>query len=188
MKRLLLSLALLFTACNDAPTVDSALSRMMQQPKGKTYGRSDVFADGRAMRPLPEGVVAREHLANADKPAAPPTVTLEMLKRGRERFDIVCAACHGILGDGDSVVAHNMELRVPPSLHEPRIAAFSSEQLHRIIEEGYGLMPSYRSHLSASDRWAVVAYVQALQLSQRVTIVSLPPGLRQEASESLKTH
>lgn len=186
MRPVLLALMVLASACNDAPNVDSALSRMMQQPKGETYGASPIFADGRAMRPLPDGVVAIEHDVTTGDEAQPPPFTLEMLERGRDRFDIVCAVCHGILGDGDSVVAHNMELRVPPSLHEPRIVAFSPTQIHRVIDEGYGLMPSYRSHLSLSDRWAVVAYVKALQLSQRITIVSLPENLQEEAFKSLE--
>lgn len=182
----LLALILLSSACNDDPDVDSALSRMMQQPKGETYGPSAIFADGRAMRPLPDGVVAQEHALPTADIQAPP-VTLEMLNRGRDRFNIACAVCHGILGDGDSVVAHNMELRAPPSLHEPRIVAFSDAQIHQVIDEGYGLMPSYRQHLSLADRWAVVAYVKALQLSQRITIVALPADLQEEANKSLKS-
>lgn len=180
IRRLLL--LVLVVGCNEAPDANHALSRMNRQPVGRTYGASAVFKDGRAMRPLPEGVVARE---KALAPMPPQPITRALLERGRDRFDIHCAVCHGVLGDGDSVVAHNMELRKPPSLHEPRIVAFTPEQLHRVIEEGYGLMPSYASHLAPIDRWAVTAYVRALQVSQRIPIVALPETVREEALRSL---
>lgn len=180
IRRLLL--VTLVLGCNDVPGIDRALSRMMHQPVGRTYGPSEVFEDGRAMRTLPDGVVAREQ-ALSPMPQQP--ISRALLERGRDRFDIHCAVCHGVLGNGDSVVAHNMELRKPPSLHEPRLVALTPEELHRVVAEGYGLMPSYRSHLAPIDRWAVVAYVRALQLSQRIPIVALPANVREEALRSL---
>lgn len=173
-------------ACNEQPGIDSALSRMTEQPKASPYGESRAFPDGRAMRPLPVGVVPLGRPLSTLEPLAPPQTTRLLLKRGRERFDIVCAACHGLLGDGDSVVADNVELRRPPSLLTPNIRAFTPARLFEIIDEGYGLMPSYRSHLSRDDVWAVVAYVRALQLAASVPIVALPAPLQAEARRALE--
>ncbi len=92
-----------------------------------------------------------------------------------------CAACHGLAGDGDSPVARNMALRKPPSLHEPRIRALPAGRLYAVVRDGYGLMPSYAEELSVGERWAVVAYVRALQLSQGARLAELPPELRSEA-------
>src|SRR5690606_17135490 len=92
----------------------------------------------------------------------------ELLARGEDRFRIFCRTCHGALGDGRSEVAENMKLRKPPSLHEARIREFSPGKLYRVVSEGYGLMPGYAAELPYRDRWAVVAFVRALQLSQNV--------------------
>jgi mono/diheme cytochrome c family protein len=85
---------------------------------------------------------------------------------GRTRFEIFCATCHGTLGTGQTQVAENMRLRKPPSLHSAAIRAYPPGRIFAVISRGYGLMPSYAGQLSVADRWAVVAYVQALQLSQ----------------------
>ena len=98
-----------------------------------------------------------------------------LLEHGRERFEILCAACHGITGDSESVVAGNMDLRKPPSLHEDRIRAFPAGRLYRVIRVGYGLMPSYAAQLSVDERWGVVAYVQraAVQSQRTRSLVAL---------------
>jgi mono/diheme cytochrome c family protein len=105
-----------------------------------------------------------------------------LLARGEDRFRIFCRTCHGPVGDGESQVAENMKLRKPPSLHEPRLRQLAPGHLFRIISEGYGLMPAYADELPYRDRWAVVAFVRALQLSQNVTLVELPQNLREEAA------
>lgn len=115
----------------------------------------------------------------------PIPVTPELLRVGRERFDIHCAACHGALGDGASPVARKMQLRPPPSLHLARIRAFSPGRLFQVVQYGYGLMPSYAGVLSLRERWAVVAYVQALQLSQYARVAELPGGVRAEVEREL---
>ena len=103
-----------------------------------------------------------------------PPVTRALVEQGRAHFDRICAACHGIRGDGDSVVATKMLLRAPPSVLEPRVRSLSDEQLREVIERGYGLMPSYASELSPDDRWATVAYVRALEIAQGVDVTILP--------------
>lgn len=177
---------------------NNALQRMTDQPKDEAFDENKFFHDRRAMRPPPLGSVAREETLGppelvsgassngtpVDRPPMP--LTRELLTRGRERFNIYCAVCHGVPGDGNSVVAGNMQLRKPPSLHEPRIRALKVGDLYRVMTLGYGLMPAYNYQLSLNDRWAVAAYVQALQMSQGVPISSLPAEVRAEAMRSLK--
>jgi mono/diheme cytochrome c family protein len=107
----------------------------------------------------------------------PLPLTAATLARGRSRFEIICAACHGVLGDGESQVALNMSLRRPPSLHAYRDVP--DGHVFRVITHGFGLMPSYAPALSVEDRWAVVAYVRALQLSQYAKVEQLPPAARE---------
>ncbi|HWV56347.1 MAG TPA: cytochrome c [Longimicrobiales bacterium] len=170
--------------------------RMVVQPRYSPYGASDLFADGRAMRVPPEGTVARGEKGYdpliergevdgryADRVPIP--VNLELLRFGRERFDIFCAACHGVLGDGQSPVAARMQLRAPPSLHLPRIRAYPVGRIYQVIRFGYGLMPGYATVLTLEERWAVAAYVQALQLSQYARLDELPDGVRTDAEREL---
>jgi len=173
-----LLLALGSGACHDG-RVD--FERMIDQRKFEAFEASSTFEDGKVMRSPPPGTVARE-----PQDTIRPTLTPELLKQGQKRFDIYCAACHGVLGDGRSQVAENMLLRPPPSLHEERLRALSPERLYGIIRDGYGLMPAYGPALSEHDRWAVVAYVGALQLSQSVELSSLPSNMQQEAAPWLK--
>ncbi|MBC7793405.1 MAG: cytochrome c [Clostridia bacterium] len=96
-----------------------------------------------------------------------------LLTRGRDRYDIFCAACHGLLGDGDSAVSRNMPNVPARSLQEDRIRAYPPGRLFRVASEGYGLMNGYTAQLTVNDRWAVVAYVRALQASQHYDAASL---------------
>jgi mono/diheme cytochrome c family protein len=165
-------------------------SRMITQPKLLPYGEAAMFHDGRAMRPLPPGAVPREGIADpapgdGDTVPVPVPVTRALLDRGRRRYAIACATCHGVAGDGDSPVARAMQRRRPPSLHEPRLVALGPAALYRVIAAGYGLMPSYAKLLTPDDRWAVVAYVRTLQLAWRVKLATLPPAVRDDAVRRL---
>jgi mono/diheme cytochrome c family protein len=126
------------------------------------------------MRTPPEGTIPRERTD-----ASPPELTAELLQLGREKFDATCAVCHGLLGDGESVVASKMALRAPPSLAEARIRALSPLALFEIVSQGYGVMPRYGEVLDPRERWAVVAYVRALQISQSLTLADAPDDVRQ---------
>ena len=148
------------------------------------------------MRPLPAGVVARDPLADRqvrtgrdagghDLADVPLPITRALLERGRGRFTIACAPCHGIAGDANTVVAHDMQRRRPPSLHETRIVSLTPGALYRVITEGYGLMPSYESLLSPGDRWAVIAYVRTLELSWTAQLDALPPAVRDDIARRL---
>ena len=107
----------------------------------------------------------------------PLPVTRKLLELGRKRFDITCATCHGPLGDGDSIVARQMSLHPPPSLH--RYVNKPSGYFYEVISKGFGMMASYAAELSVEERWAVVAYVRALQLSQLTPIGELPANEQQ---------
>jgi mono/diheme cytochrome c family protein len=157
--------------------------------KGKPYGGTTAFPDGRVMQTPPEGTVPRERVvgdplytdgrsASVYAARSPVPLTRAQLERGQERFRIVCAACHGLLGDGDSEVARNMKLRSPPSLLSPQVRAYPPGRIFSVITLGWGLMPSHRDVLSVDDRWAVVAYLRALQLSQEVPVADLPQADR----------
>jgi mono/diheme cytochrome c family protein len=174
-------LLLALTAC---PRLDP----MNRQQKYKAYQGSEAFPDGLAMRHPPEGTVPYRSavdpvlgtgLGPDGRPVAesPVAVDAKLLARGRARFDVFCAACHGVLGDGESQVALNMSLRKPPSLHQLRDVP--DGHFFRVMTSGFGLMPSYAAELSVEDRWAVVAYVRALQLSQHATLDRLPPDARE---------
>jgi mono/diheme cytochrome c family protein len=179
MRGVLIALVALAGCDNGDATPD--WSRMITQPKLRPYGASDQFADGRAMRSPPAGTVAREAVAAARMPA----ITRAGLVRGRERYAIACAPCHGVAGDGDTPVARAMQRRRPPSLHEPRLVALAPDALYRVVTEGYGVMPGYASLLSADDRWAVVAYVRTLELAWAVPLEALPAAVRAEVTRSL---
>lgn len=190
-----LVLAAVIAGCdNGGATPD--WSRMITQPKLLPFGASTQFADGAAMRPVPAGTVPRDRIESVEHrdgrtaagvPVArvPLAITRALLDRGRDRFAITCAVCHGGDGAGDSAVARNMQLRRPPSLHEPRIVALAPGALYRVIVGGYGLMPSYAPMLSIDDRWAVVAYVRTLELSRRADLDALPPAIASDVARRL---
>ena len=191
MKALTLPLMLLATlsamlsgcTCGDISS-NEILQRMEVQKKYLPYKANDLFADGRAMRVPPLGTIARERpvgypglttgtLNGELLENVPLPVTAELLARGHKKFEIVCATCHGLVGNGDSMVADNMPTRLPPSLIalQDKPAGF----FYQAITLGYGLMPSFSGEIPIEDRWAVVAYVRALQLSQNLKLTQLAP-------------
>jgi mono/diheme cytochrome c family protein len=179
--KLVLVLALLLGCDNHGTTPD--WSRMITQPKLLPYGAAPQFQDGRAMRPRPVGVVAVDWAPDA--PTFPMPITRAVLERGRDRFVVACAPCHGLDGDADTPVAHAMQRRRPPSLHEPRIAALTPAAMHRVIVDGYGVMPSYAALLARDDRWAVIAYVRTLELAWHAPLAALPAAVRDAATRRL---
>ena len=161
------------------------LDPMQRQAKVKAYQASEFHADGLGMRTPPAGTVpygsvgdpALQRGVGADGkplPRAPVALTLPLLTTGRKKFEIHCAACHGLVGDGKSQVALNMALRKPPSLHLYRDVP--DGYLYQVISQGFGLMPSYAAELTPEERWGVVGYVRALQLSQHASAAQVPPA------------
>src|SRR5262249_21208415 len=170
--------------------------RMEEQAKGVPYRDTRFFNDGRVLQVPPDGTIDRN--ATLGDPAltegmvgttyvdrVPFRITAEVMERGRERFNIICAACHGLAGDGESEVAKQMTLRKPPSLVEPQIRAYPPGRIFRVISFGYGFMPSYHTQLTIHDRWAVVAYLRALQLASGTPLAELPAAVRTEATQRL---
>jgi mono/diheme cytochrome c family protein len=146
---------------------------MTQQRKYKTYSPSTLWADGASARPLPDGGVAQGDLALAAIAAEPPEASSTLLGRGRERFDIYCAPCHGLAGDGDGViVAHGFPK--PPSYHIDRLLAAPASHFYNAISKGYGVMYAYSDRVDPDDRWAIVAYIRALQFSRRANVAEVP--------------
>lgn len=102
-----------------------------------------------------------------------------LLERGRDRFAVYCGVCHGQLADGQSVVAENMALRPPPSLHSDRLREAPPSHFYTVATHGYGLMPALASQVSPRDRWAIAAYVKVLQFSQWAPLEVVPPDVRE---------
>jgi len=164
---------------------------MYAQPRKDPDEPSPLWPDGRATRPPVPGTVAfaRGDLAatssgrrgeRADAPPAdgpPPPVTQRLLRRGQQRFTIFCQPCHSPLGDGDGWVVRR-GFPAPPSYHQPRLREASDAQLYQVITRGHGVMVSYADRLKPEDRWAVVAYLRALQLSQHAPLGRLPAALQ----------
>jgi mono/diheme cytochrome c family protein len=186
-------LAMAFAGCRTEQTIvtpDPHLERMLDQPKAMPYGTAPLLPEGMTMQAPPDGTLAVDHEPSASivhtgkaggavVTAVPVPVDRALLETGRARFDVLCAACHGILGDGTSVVATHMALRKPPSLLLPPKSTDPVGEVFQTIVGGYGLMPSYRAQLSDDEAWAVVAYLGALRLAQRARVSDLPPDMRE---------
>lgn len=168
---------------------------MQDQPKYKPLGKSRFFADGRDSRPVPRGTIARDELASddpmhtGDAPGGgflttiPMPVNIALLDRGWDRFDIYCSPCHGRIGDGDGMV-HRRGFWIPPTLHTERLRTVPPGYLYQVIANGYGAMPDYRDQIPVRDRWAIVAYIRALQLSRHASPNDVPDNMRGTLDET----
>jgi mono/diheme cytochrome c family protein len=165
---------------------------MFNQPKIRPLQASTFFADGRASRPLPEDTVARGELRAdellytgriggmvADKFPFP--VTAGVLDRGQQRFDIFCAPCHGRVGDGNGMIVQR-GFKTPPSFHTDRLRQAPAGHFFDVMTNGFGVMYDYRSRIVAEDRWAIAAYIRALQLSQHASADDLDAARAAEAA------
>ncbi len=186
----------LSVACNESPFPDVDLERMINQRRFAAYQASEFFADGRAMRTPPPDTVARDRITRdsalsdgivngAYVNRIPLEATRELIDRGRLRFEIFCAPCHGIVGDGQSMVSMNMQLRRPPALTSDPIRGYPPGRVFQVISEGYGLMRPYADSLTVEERWAVVWYLRALQLRSGVPLDRLPLALQARAKTEL---
>jgi hypothetical protein len=164
--------------------------QMADQPRYDPLEESRFFADGQSARPLVPGTVARgalnpdvhlyEGIADgAPAKAFPFPITRTVLERGRERYDIYCSPCHSRTGDGDGMIVRRGFTR-PPSFHDERFRQLPPGALFRTITDGLAAMPSYRVQIEVRDRWAIAAYVRALQLSHSAALADVPPERRAE--------
>ena len=178
---LMLAAILLFAGCRPD---------MMNQPKAKPLSQSDFFSNQANARPIPPHTVAR---GNARENAAfytgltngvyvtqlPVKLTPELLSRGRERFDAMCSECHDRTGSGNGMVVQR-GFAQPPSYHVPRLRNAPIGHFFDVITNGYGVMYSYATRVEPEDRWAIAAYIRALQLSHNVNAFELSPAEQQK--------
>lgn len=184
-KPLLLALPLLLAGCRQD---------MHDQPRFRSYAETKLWPDGRSARPAVDGAIARGKLrtdavlyrgkagdqfvnaipAAAMKDYATPRA---FLARGQNRYNIYCSPCHGRLGDGEGVVA-NRGFKHPPSYHSDKLRNQPAGYYYDVITNGFGAMVSYASRIPVEDRWAIVSYVRALQLSQNATVEDVPAADR----------
>jgi mono/diheme cytochrome c family protein len=159
---------------------------MHNQPKYKPLRGTAFFADGASARPLLEGTVARGTLQENDAfftgktgtalvRELPFKVDEAAVSRGQERYNIFCAPCHDATGTGRGMVVQR-GYKQPPSFHEDRLRNIEAGYFFDVMTNGFGSMPDYRAQLSARDRWNVVAYIRALQLSQGAPAADVPGG------------
>jgi mono/diheme cytochrome c family protein len=160
---------------------------MHDQPRFKPLAESDFYTDLRSARPPVEGTVARGQLHEdtyfytgkiGDNPGdyMPFPVSEELLARGQQRYNIYCAPCHSRLGDGNGVIPSRGFPRKPPSYQTERLRKAPLGYFFDVITSGFGSMPDYASQIPPRDRWAIVAYIRALQLSQGATAADVPAG------------
>jgi mono/diheme cytochrome c family protein len=163
--------------------------RMRDQARLDPFDADPTFPDGRTMRRAPRGTVPhgapiRPH-DDETLLEIPVPIDRALLERGRDRFERFCAACHGVLGTGNTAVVENARLRPPPSLHGADIRGQAPGSLFRTITLGFGLMPSYALQLEPIDRWATIAYLRVLWRSQAVELATLPTDLQARARAEL---
>ncbi len=168
---------------------------MVDQPRLESYEESTFFADGSSARPQVAHTVARGQLHSQDaletglrdgKPLTDLPIQLDRrtVERGRERFEIYCAVCHGLAGYGNGPVVQR-GFRAPPSYHSERLRNAPAGHFFDVITHGLGAMPSYANQVEPEDRWAIIAYIRALQLSQHATIEDVPYERRAEFERPL---
>ena len=157
---------------------------MQDQPKYKAFAPSPFFDDGRASRPAVPHTVARGHLdddtllytgkvGDAFAPLFPAPVTSQVLARGHERYDIYCSPCHDRVGTGNGMVVQR-GYRRPPAFHIDRLRNAAPGYFFDVVTHGFGVMPNYAAQIPVPDRWGIVAYIRALQLSQHATLADVP--------------
>jgi mono/diheme cytochrome c family protein len=179
-----LALAIVFAGCRQD---------MHDQPRFKSLAKSDFYADQRSARPPVEGTVARGQLHDdvyfyTGKMGANPgnympfAATAEVVARGRERYNIYCAPCHSQVGDGKGMIVQR-GFQAPPTFHQTRLRNAPLGYLFDVITNGFGAMPDYASQIPPRDRWAIVAYIKALQLSQSATVADVPAGQKMPSPE-----
>ncbi|MGH7950880.1 MAG: c-type cytochrome [Limisphaerales bacterium] len=181
----LISIVFIFTGCR---------RDMFNQPKSNPLSQSDFFPDGMDSRPIPPHTVARGDLQNDEAfytgmigtnlvTTFPMPVTREMIQRGQQCFEINCVPCHGETGDGNGIVVAR-GFPAPPSYHIARLRAAPVGHFFDVMTRGYGAMYSFASRVTPEDRWAIAAYIRALQLSEHATLADVPAQERAKLEDT----
>lgn len=161
---------------------------MHDQPKYIPLRQSTFFGDERSARPVVAGTVARGQLRDdsllftgkvdgEEAAIFPFAIDESRLRRGRERYDIYCSPCHARTGEGEGMVVRR-GYRRPPSLHVDRLRTVAVGHFFDVMTNGFGAMPDYATQVAAEDRWAIAAYIRALQLSAHASLADVPAGER----------
>ncbi len=170
---------------------------MYDQPRYEALEKSDFFKDGRASRPLVAGTVQYQappaddvmHTGKQNGQLAtelPVTLTPALLERGHERFNIYCSVCHGRTGTGDGMIVQR-GYRQPPTFHSDRLRGAPVGHFFDVMTNGFGAMPSYSLQVPVEDRWAIAAYIRALQLSQYAAVDQIPDDVKQQLKSTQTT-
>ena len=181
-----MSLALLMAGCR---------ADMQDQPRGFPQRGSELFADGRMVRPQVENTVARGQLHQdsyfytglvngKEADGMPFPVTLQVLERGQERYNIYCTPCHSRVGNGEGMIVQRGYAKAG-DFHTQRLMNAPLGHFFNVMTNGYGAMPEYRAQVAPVDRWAIAAYIRALQLSQAAKPTDAPAGAKVESLENI---
>jgi mono/diheme cytochrome c family protein len=163
-----LAAALLLAACDQ---------NMADQPKYEAYEAGELFEEFQVMRPPVPGTVARGDLQYIAALQTRPPMSMDLLTRGRGQYAAFCSPCHGLSGNGHGTVVQR-GMPAPPSFHIERLRQAPAGHYMRVIAEGYGVMYSYAARVPPEDRWAIVAYIRALQLAGHAPADELPEPVR----------
>jgi mono/diheme cytochrome c family protein len=177
------------------PALAGCRHDMQNQNKMRPYRESTFYSDGASARPLPAHTVARGELRadeayysgiRGGKPVAdvPFPVTREVLLRGEQRYDIFCSPCHGRTGDGRGMIV-TRGYKQPPTFHSEQLRNSQVGWFFSVMTQGFGVMPSYAAQVTVADRWAIAAYIRALQYSQNARLADLPADERQKLAGEL---
>jgi mono/diheme cytochrome c family protein len=195
MTVVLRGLALIWMACALA-ACEKAKQDMYDQPRYKTFAAGPLFDDGASARVPPAGsqprargpfagstsgrvgtAAVRTDVAAAEAQTNPYPVDLALLERGRDRYMIYCMPCHSPAGDGDGLVVRR-GFPAPPTYHQDRLRTAPDRHFYDVITNGYGVMVPYADRVEPADRWAIVAFIRALQFSQHAPAAALPRKAR----------
>jgi mono/diheme cytochrome c family protein len=154
---------------------------MTHQPKYSANSAAPIFANGADAQAPPDGAVSQDEPARDEARVNPPPVDMALLQRGRQRYEIFCTPCHGFGGDGDGAAVRR-GFPKPPSFHDAQLTQAPARHFVDVVSDGYGVMYSYAARVSPRDRWAIAAYIRALQQSRNTTLAEAP-----EAASKLAT-
>ena len=196
-------LALILLASLPLASCERMMKNMYDQPRDQAYSANPLFEDGASMRTPPAGTQAYASGARAGSSSGrqgneetirglqddaagtqPYPVDGQLLARGKERYGIYCLPCHSPVGDGDGRIVRR-GFPAPPSYHIARLRAAPDRYIYDVISQGYGAMAPYADRIPPADRWAIVAFVRALQLSQYAKLDELPAPISARAQAAL---
>lgn len=161
----------------------AACDEMDQQPRYDSYEPSALFANGASLQVPPAGTIARDDLMQFALLATRPAMSAALLQRGRDRYAIYCVPCHDAAGYGNGTVPAR-GFPHPPSYHSDRLRRAPDSHIVDVISHGYGVMAAYGDRVAPADRWAIAAYIRALQLSQNAPVAALDPTERRRLEET----